>query len=1599
MKAMVGSRLGRARLFSVLLALAVMASTAHATGAEAMPGIDSWWGNAEAVGGTQGGLFSVKPGGVAINDASGDVYVTDPGGGGPAANNRVQRFSDEGAFTAAWGKDVDAINPATGYEVCSAAPPPAEAGENCKNGATGALGGEFNMAGSGPGGIAVDQSTGNVYVIDPSNLRVQEFGAAGTFIRAFGGGVVIGGAEGSGTVVNGSSSITAATTAKKAFLVGQTITGIGIAPNTTITEVKATELKLSQSATPAAMGAGTILSVAQGGGNSPNNERQVVTVPSATTAGSFKLSFAAPNPQAVSGTQTTADIPFNATAGQVETALASLSNVGAGNVAVTLKPGGDPGGGVGPGGPWTVEFTGKFADTDVATFGSPSPALTPAGTPTVAVATQGASAAEVCEAAAECKAGTSESAGGAFASFGAEGSGLTVAPAVAPNAGNVMVTDPGNRRVEEFTSTGQFVRAFGWDVVAAGPDDTPANQFEVCTASAFDTCKAGIAGAAGGQFAASTPTRIAEDADGRIYTVEPTTNFRAQHFTLPGNVVTPQGEFATSVLHGTSAEDHTTEIAVDDAGSVYAVKAFLKSPTPAEAALLASVGSPPVVIEGQSGIKWQQRILKLDPVTEVLIGVMAANPGVVEEGNGQSTTFENVKGLAVGAAGTPLYATTATSTSTQARARAWRLNEIVGLEANNIHAEEIGPSRAKLKATITPAQITAVKRLGSVYRFEYSEDGVTWTAAPSVDARVGNGSGGGESSNCPTPEAAACNVSQSIAGLTPNITYQLRVALYTLFDKGQTRKINGLPFTTVAEPPVTVTGAAKWSSPASTSPSLSLGGTINPGHDRTTYQFQYVDDASFQADKASGDGFQHAAVAPVAPEEAGHGLADVSVHEVIAGLDPASTYHYRLAATNSEGASSGAERSVASPSAGERFYELVSAGEGWASGVEAKVGDIAADGNRATFLAQAFGDPRSVPNFLNPYISLRGPDGWTVSDTSPEAERSAIQGIPSFAASLGTVLWPQSSLAEQERSEGQFFFATTNGGLEAAGPGLVPLASRKGTGVAGYRTQGASTDLSTFVFSYGPQGSVALLPGEPLLANGLSNLYEINGAGGPSPTLKILNRASDSSPGVPGPIIGAACGASISDRGTHAVSNDGSVVYFTAFPECGSPGASSRLYKRINNEVTVEVSSPQCTPTPACPGSPNGNDEINGASADGKVVFFTTVRRLVNADTDSTSDLYAYDASPPAGQPNLVQVSGGETAGSHIAGSGANVLGTLDNAEDGSRAYFVAEGTLTAANGMGNTPLAGAKNLYGWERDAAQPAGRIAFLGRLTPGEGTIGDEREWKGGETGGKQASALPVDGHGGGDGHVLVFVSKGKLVGEDSDTSKDLYRYDDSLVDPAKQLICLSCKGAPGAAAGAGSGEFEVRATGRATGTLPDYAVQGRVASANLSIVVFTTKEKLSSEDENITWDAYAWHEGTIQLVSKGTEGFGIPETFNQVTISADGANVFFPTRAPLVGADTNGAYDLYDARVGGGFPDQARVVRCSSGESCQGAAPGAPTLGSPGSESFSGPTNETPTPACPRGKIRKRGKCVRKPPHKHGQRKNHNKRTSTKRGTGR
>jgi hypothetical protein len=130
------------------------------------------------VAGSGAGQLGSAAQGIAIDQANGNVYVSDQ------ANRRIDVFKSTGAFEGAFGWGV--LTGAASLQFCTE---PA----GCRAGTSGAAAGQFNAA---VGGMAVD-SSGNLYVADKSNRRVDVFkplvsGGVVTgieFVRAFGWGV------------------------------------------------------------------------------------------------------------------------------------------------------------------------------------------------------------------------------------------------------------------------------------------------------------------------------------------------------------------------------------------------------------------------------------------------------------------------------------------------------------------------------------------------------------------------------------------------------------------------------------------------------------------------------------------------------------------------------------------------------------------------------------------------------------------------------------------------------------------------------------------------------------------------------------------------------------------------------------------------------------------------------------------------------------------------------------------------------------------------------------------------------------------------------------------------------------------------------------------------------------------------------------------------------------------------------------------------------------------------------------------------------------------------------------------------------------------
>jgi hypothetical protein len=153
-------------------------------------------GRGKHLGGLVGGPRGVFAGGSFTEPSDVAVYRGGAGGGrklfvveASRWSSRVQRLDGHGNFELAWGRD--AVRPGVagdrgrGYEVCRAQ---VSGAAGCHAAPPGGRAGELRM----PTAVAVSETTGDVYVMDRGNRRVQRFDLDGRFIAAWGWGVATG---------------------------------------------------------------------------------------------------------------------------------------------------------------------------------------------------------------------------------------------------------------------------------------------------------------------------------------------------------------------------------------------------------------------------------------------------------------------------------------------------------------------------------------------------------------------------------------------------------------------------------------------------------------------------------------------------------------------------------------------------------------------------------------------------------------------------------------------------------------------------------------------------------------------------------------------------------------------------------------------------------------------------------------------------------------------------------------------------------------------------------------------------------------------------------------------------------------------------------------------------------------------------------------------------------------------------------------------------------------------------------------------------------------------------------------------------------------
>jgi len=249
---------------------------------------------------------------------------------------------------------------------------------------------------------------------------------------------------------------------------------------------------------------------------------------------------------------------------------------------------------------------------------------------------------------------------------------------------------------------------------------------------------------------------------------------------------------------------------------------------------------------------------------------------------------------------------------------------------------------------------------------------------------------------------------------------------------------------------------------------------------------------------------------------------------------------------------------------------------------------------------------------------------------------------------------------------------------------------------------------------------------------------------------------------------------------------------------------------------------------------------------------------------------------------------------------------------------------------------------------------------------------------------------------DGERLLFLSSESLTGYDNHDAttgqpdSEVYLWNAA----GGGLICISCNPTNERPSGPStiSGAYT---NGRAPGSTDSY--KPRNLSTTQDRAFFDSEDSLVALDTNKASDVYEWEAqgtgscqrvgGCISMISNGKDSEGA--TF--VDASESGSDVYFLTSFSLDEARDPGSRDIYDARVGGGFPEPESEIECI-GDACvplpQG--PEDPTVGSLIAGLTNPPAHFPKTHQCPKGTRRvirhDQFVCLRQH-HKHHSKRNH------------
>ncbi len=656
-----------------------------------------------------------------------------------------------------------------------------------------------------------------------------------------------------------------------------------------------------------------------------------------------------------------------------------------------------------------------------------------------------------------------------------------------------------------------------------------------------------------------------------------------------------------------------------------------------------------------------------------------------------------------------------------------------------------------------------------------------------------------------------------------------------------------------------------------------LQARINPRKVSTTYRFEYgTSECALPGSKCTA--------VPIPGAPLGKGNQPVAVTQAITGLLPGTTYHLRVFAENAEG-SDEVNRTFTTQAPGgvfglpdSRAWELVSPplkGDGGIVVNNQTLIQASASGDGLAYLSRGAMEEDPAGNRspeLSPYLAGRSPDGsWSSKDiTSSHQEANILLGQDEFLRfsedlSKGLVEPRDETLLSPQATEYTPYIRDNT----TTPPTYTPLLSAADVtsgvpwGQGGWGQFGAGAGGAHRVVPVGasPDLSHVVLNSETPLLEGISGTALYLWSEG---SLQVVSRLPE---GEGGKVVEGDFGTG-SGSIRHAISNDGSRVFWQSgiYTSIGAGGTKAALYVRdteANETARLDLKQAGAT------GEGRVFPAFQEATPDGRVVYFTDSQQLTEGASPGGRDLYRCELGDDASKGCLTL----EDISAPAEGSGeeARVKEMVPAiSEDGTRAYFFAEGVLdTVPNANGETAVKDQPNLYLWEEGAG-----VRFIATLAPGIFFVqGDTAAWGlgnltlTGRVGLMSSYASP-------NGRFFTFTSQRPLTGYANESPRDGTPITEVFVFDAQsgRLTCASC-----IPTGAGPvGQLDPAEGQTDTPIDPQELWEGRQVAATLP---------------------------------EATAGLAAP-AIRQPRVAHDNGRVFFNAFDPLVPADTNGTWDVYE-----------------------------------------------------------------------------------------